>query len=69
MLGGTRARKRSNADHVKEGEMLLLLEDFRKLLPLFMGRVDSGGVMSAGVKEDDASLRSGLITDRIEPID
>jgi len=38
--------KRQAAYHVKEGEVLLLLANVRKLLPLSFGWVDTGRVLS-----------------------
>lgn len=46
--------------HVEEGEVALLLHDIADLAPLGLGRVDTGGVVSASVEEDDAALGSGL---------
>ena len=40
------ANKRHRAYHVKEGEVLLLLADVRELLPLSLGWVDTGRVLS-----------------------
>jgi hypothetical protein len=38
--------KRQTVYHVKEGEVLLLLANVRKLLPLSLGRVDTSRVLS-----------------------
>lgn len=46
--------------HVEEGEVTLLLHDIADLAPLGLGRVDTGGVVSASVEQDDAALGSGL---------
>lgn len=46
--------------HVKEGEVLLLLQDIADLAPLSLGGIDTGGVVCASVKQDDAALGGGL---------
>jgi hypothetical protein len=46
--------------HVEEGEVVLLLHDIADLAPLGLGRVDTGGVVGAGVEQDDALLGGGL---------
>jgi hypothetical protein len=40
------SNKRQAAYHVKEGEVLLLLANVRKLLPLSLGWVDTSRVLS-----------------------
>ena len=46
--------------HVEESVVALLLDDVADLLPLLLGRVDAGGVVGAGVEEEDAALRGSL---------
>lgn len=46
--------------HIEEGEVLLLLHDIADLAPLGLGRVDTSGVVSASVEQDDAALGGGL---------
>lgn len=46
--------------HVEEGKVALLLGDLGELLPLLLRRVDTGGVVSAGVEKEDAALGGGL---------
>lgn len=46
--------------HVEEGEVLALLDGIADLLPLLWGRVDTSGVVCAGVEEEDAALVGGL---------
>lgn len=46
--------------HVEEGEVTLLLHDIADLTPLRLGRVDTGGVVSASVEQNDAALGGGL---------
>lgn len=41
---------------VKEGEQALLLHDLGNIGPLFPGRVDTCGVVGAGVEDDDAAF-------------
>lgn len=43
--------------HVEESEVTTLLADIGDLLPLLRGRVDTSGVVCAGVKQEDAALR------------
>lgn len=38
--------------HVKEGEVVLLLDDFGDLLPLLLSWIDAGRVVGAGMKKD-----------------
>lgn len=46
--------------HVEEGKVALLLHDVANLAPLVLSRVNTGRVVSAGVEQDDAILRSSL---------
>lgn len=46
--------------HVKECVVASLLHGIANLPPLSLGGVDAGGVVSAGVEEEDASLGGGL---------
>jgi hypothetical protein len=46
--------------HVEEGKVTLLLHNGRDLLPLFLGGVDTSGVVSAGVQKNDAVVRGSL---------
>lgn len=42
--------------HVEEGKVASLLDNLGKLVPLSLGGVDTGGVVSASVHQDDGSL-------------
>jgi hypothetical protein len=46
--------------HVEEGVVLALLDGLGNLQPLLLGRVDTGGVVGAGVEQDNAALGHGL---------
>lgn len=46
--------------HVEESKVTLLLHDIADLAPLVLGRVNTGGVVSTGVQQDDAAVRSSL---------
>lgn len=46
--------------HVEEWVMSLLLEELADLLPLLLSRVDSGGVVGAGVEEDEGVVGGSL---------
>lgn len=46
--------------HVEEGEVLARLDGIADLLPLLWGRVDTSGVVCAGVEEEDATLLRSL---------
>lgn len=46
--------------HVKEGEKLLFLDKVRNFPPLSGGGIDTRGVVSAGMQEDDSTLWSVL---------
>lgn len=46
--------------HVEEGKVALVLADLGDLLPLLGRRVDTGGVVRAGVEEDRGTGRDGL---------
>ena len=54
------ARGEALVGHVEEGKVVLLLDNVGDLLPLLLGRVDTGGVVGAGVKQEDAALGGGL---------
>lgn len=43
--------------HIKEWIMLLLFYNIADLLPLLLGRIDTGRVVSAGMQQDDRLLR------------
>ena len=45
---------------VEEGEVLAGADDFGELDPLVLRGIDAGGIVGAGVQEDDASFRSLL---------
>lgn len=49
-----------NLRHVKEGEVVLLLDSLGDLLPLFFGGVNTSRVVCACVKEDDGFSRCSL---------
>ena len=42
--------------HVEEGIVAVLLDNVAQGAPLLLGRVDTGGVVSASVEEDNAAL-------------
>ncbi len=46
--------------HVEEGKVAMLLGDLGNLLPLLLRGVDTGGVVSTGVEEEDTALGGGL---------
>ena len=46
--------------HVEEGVVALVLDDGLDLLPLLGGGVDTGGVVGAGVEEEDGVVGGGL---------
>ena len=46
--------------HVEEREELLLLDEVRDFLPLGRGGVYTGGVVGAGMQEDNSTLGSVL---------
>lgn len=46
--------------HIEEGEVALLLDDVRDLLPLLLGRVNTGRVVSASVEEEDTAVGGTL---------
>lgn len=46
--------------HVEEGVVALLLDDVADLPPLLLGGVHTGGVVGAGVEQEDAALGGGL---------
>jgi hypothetical protein len=46
--------------HVEEGKVALLLHYVANLAPLVLGRVDTGGVVSASMEKDDAVVGSSL---------
>ena len=45
---------------VEEGEVGFGTDDFCNVGPLGVGEVDAGGVVGAGVQEDDAAFRGGF---------
>ena len=51
-----RARGETLVCAVEEGELLPLLHDGGNLFPLILSRVDTGGVVCAGVEKDDAAF-------------
>jgi len=57
-----RARGEALVGHVEEGEELLLLNDVGDFNPLGLGRVDTCGVVCAGMEENNSALRSRLQT-------
>ena len=46
--------------HVEEGKVTLLLHDVADLAPLVLSGIDTGGVVSTGVQQDDAVVGGGL---------
>ena len=46
--------------HIEEGEEFVLLDEIRDFLPLGRGWVNTGGVVGAGVQENDSTLGSIL---------
>lgn len=53
---GSVSRGEALVCHVKEGEEVFLLDKFRDFFPLSRGGVDTRGVVSAGVEENDGTL-------------
>lgn len=51
--------------HVEEDEELFLFADRRELLPLLRKRVDTSGVVSTSVEDDDGALRD-LVAELVE---
>ena len=54
------ARSEALVGHVEEGVVLALLDGVGDLHPLLLSRVDTGGVVGAGVEQDNAALGHGL---------
>ena len=54
------ARSEALVGHVEEGVVVALLDGVGDLHPLLLGRVDTGGVVGAGVEQDNAALGHGL---------
>lgn len=52
------ARGKSLVGHIEEDEVSLLLTDLRDLLPLLLGGINSSGVVSADVEQEDRASRS-----------
>jgi hypothetical protein len=46
--------------HIEESEVALLFHDIANLAPLVLGGINTGGVVSTGVQQDDAVVGSGL---------
>lgn len=46
--------------HIEESEVALVLDNGGDLLPLLGGGINTGGVVSTGVEEEDAALGSSL---------
>jgi hypothetical protein len=46
--------------HVEEGVVVALLDGVADLLPLLLGRVNTSGVVRAGMEQDNAALGHGL---------
>jgi len=46
---------RGRTDHVKEGEMFLGLDQFGQFLPLLLGGIDTGWVLSTSVEQELSS--------------
>lgn len=46
--------------HIEEGKVTLLLHDVRDLLPLLLGRVNTGRVVSASVEKEDTAVGGTL---------
>ena len=54
------ARGKSLIGHVKEGIELTVFDQLRQFFPLLGTRVDSRGIVSTGVQQNDAILRDFL---------
>ena len=54
------ARSEALVGHVEEGVVVALLDGVGDLHPLLLSRVDTGGVVGAGVEQDNAALGHGL---------
>lgn len=46
--------------HVKEGKVVLLLEDLAEFDPLFLGQIRAEGVESGGVEQEGGSIGCSL---------
>lgn len=53
-------RSKALVGHVEEREQSTLLDDLANLLPLLVGGVDTGGVVSTGVQQDGGAWLGGL---------
>jgi hypothetical protein len=49
------ALREVNSRHVEEGEVSLVLDDVGDLLPLFLGGIDTGRVVRAGMEEHNGA--------------
>lgn len=54
------ARGEALVGHVEEGVVVALLDSIADLLPLLLSRVNTSGVVCAGVEQDNAALGHGL---------
>ena len=54
------ARGEALVGHVEEGEVAGVSDSLGDLLPLLLGGINTSGVVSTGVEEEDATLRGGL---------
>lgn len=55
-VAGNVARGKALVGHVEEGEVALLLEDLSNGSPLLWGGINTGGVVGAGVQENDRAV-------------
>lgn len=53
-------RSKALVSTVEEGEVVLLAHDGSNLLPLLLSRVNTRGIVGAGVEENDGSIGGGL---------
>lgn len=58
-VAGEVAGRKTLVGAVEEGEQLAVAHDDGDLLPLVLGEVDAGGVVGAGVQQDDGAGRGG----------
>lgn len=60
-------RRKALVSHVKEGKVLLLLDNVRELLPLLGSDIDAGRVVRAGVEAEEKGTRIGQLATQHAP--
>lgn len=66
-IAGEVARGKALVGAVEEGEVVLLAHNLGDLLPLLLGRVNTSGVVGAGVEDEDGALR-GVLESRLHAL-